>query len=161
MTTEFLTLFHGTQVAHATTIASNGLLASSHGRLGPAIYLTDNYEVAKSRAIQVCKGQGMVVLTVQVRVTAPPVDLKDQMDTTGTWSNQGKAIAKGQHPAWLGHAAFNEWAVRDATLCKVTNMTVVSSANMPLGAIQNPNLNVRILSGVVDGPIHCDTLTIG
>ncbi len=167
------TLYHGARAENLTSIATQGLIGGSNGRLGPnGIYLTDSKEVAAiisaHRTVQHTEDKdemggstpssnnNIVIFTVQVDISGC-VDLGTGNDGQGRWAASGKKIACGTHPAWLGLSAFKEYVVLEPGRCKITAVDIY---NCSVGAINNPNLDI-ITHGncCFNGPLVANTVT--
>ena len=111
-----LTLYHGTDGQNAVSILSGGLRASTVGRLGPGVYLTDDLDIAK--AVAAHKGCQFVV-TVKADV-GKAKDYGPGPTDAGWNANFDSATAT--HPPWPGvsQTVFTEFCIAD-----VARVTVV------------------------------------
>ena len=108
-----VTLYHASVYNNISSINSNGLRASTRGRLGQGVYLTTQSEaktIAKHRQKQNNQSKWVVF-----KVRADLGDCKDNgsnNDTRGLWENTHDSCV-GMHPGWEvpGMSAFREWCV--------------------------------------------------
>lgn len=167
-----LILYHGTKVENVPSIAATGLqlspgskhVTTESGRLGNGIYLTDDISVARAVSMSNHRGRGngQVVFVVEVKADSSVVQLGSANDHAGSWARGGAKIARGTHPVWSGVTStpFTEYVVTDPSLCKIVRLELVNA--VVTGPINNPSLDINVKGGgVFNGPVTCNTLTIG
>lgn len=160
-------LYHGTSSANAASIFNSGLRPGNgaegsledHGRLGSAVYMTDNPSVAEAialfRATQV-PGSGALVCTVEAELG----NIKDAGHAADAqWQSQGYHSCRSVHPAWVHGGSFTEIAVADARRLRLVAATI-------LGGTTHGDLNAPTdlyLDGnvTISGNINGHTVTIG
>jgi len=161
-----LTLWIGTLTGNVQSIVDSGFMPSSSGRLGPGIYLTDDFNVAKTVARHRGKGSNMIVLKVQVKVPRV-VELnvgsvpEERHDKNAQWAQKGDVAASGVHPAWLGLAPFKEWVVRDPLCCKVTDIFMLNGVlETGLQCRESERITLHVANNVtINGDIkNCNML---
>ena len=110
-------LYHGTDGANAASILGEGLRASTSGRLGAGVYLTDDKDVAK----QVARHRGLqFVVTVDVEIGT----VKDYGSgkTDAAWHGTFD-VATAMHQPWAGvQHSFKEYCIADATRVRVVEV---------------------------------------
>ena len=115
--TMHMTLYHGTDGANAASILGEGLRASTGGRLGAGVYLTDDKDAAK----QVARHRGLqFVVTVDVEIGT----VKDygSGNTDDTWHGTFD-VATAKHPPWAGvQHSFMEYCIADAKRVRVVRV---------------------------------------
>ncbi len=115
--TMHMTLYHGTDGANAASILGEGLRASTGGRLGAGVYLTDDKDAAK----QVARHRGLqFVVTVDVEIGT----VKDygSGNTDAAWHGTFD-VATAKHPPWAGvRHSFVEYCIADAKRVRVVRV---------------------------------------
>ena len=115
--TMHMTLYHGTNGANAASILGEGLRASTGGRLGAGVYLTDDKDVAK----QVARHRGLqFVVTVDVEIGT----VKDygSGNPNAAWHGTYD-VATALHPPWAGvQHSFMEYCIADANRVRVVRV---------------------------------------
>jgi hypothetical protein len=115
--TMHMTLYHGTNGANAASILGEGLRASTGGRLGAGVYLTDDKDVAK----QVARHRGLqFVVTVDVEIGTVKDYGSGNPDAAwhGTYD-----VATALHPPWAGvQHSFMEYCIADANRVRVVRV---------------------------------------
>ena len=120
-------LFHGTKCEHGGSIHTEGLQASTKGRLGPGVYLTTQKEALK---VAEHRGYGKSVYCIEVEVDVGHMKtLKGNGDDLrGSWSSHRYHTCKSHHPPGVGvlHYSFPEWCVKNPSRLKIVGVKQIS-----------------------------------
>lgn len=150
-------LYHGTRCSSFNGVATNGFLASGHGRLGPGVYFTTK-ECAQEIGQYRGSGTGFVVFRVEVNL-GRTAETGTGNDGAGSWANGGYNSAHGTHPAWVGLPPFPEWCVRNPGDCRVLSAEVI---NGTVSGCDNPALDIYVSGNcLVNGDVTCRNMYIG
>ena len=117
------TLYHGTRLSSIQGITYKSLQPSINGRLGPGIYFTDNFEIAKQISLRFDNELGGAVFECNVnRELVKELGDKNLV----AWQNEGYNSASALHPPWYGlnTGYFKEYCLKDPRKCSLKRVTV-------------------------------------
>ena len=115
-------LYHGTRLSSIKLISEEGLRPSTAGRLGPGIYVTDDFQVAETISLnRGQEGNGGAVFECKVNLR----HIKDLIRDTGSkWQNEGYDSAQTIHSSWYNTGEFTEFYLKDTSKCSIRKVTV-------------------------------------
>ena len=128
-------LYHGTRLSSIKGITSKGLQPSSSGRLGPGIYFTQNFDVAKRISLHRDERGGAVF---ECNVNLGRIKNLGKKNKRGLykWQDGEFDSARAIHPPWprINSNKFTEYCLKDPEKCTVTKVAISNAHDDGLGS---------------------------
>ena len=127
--------YHGTRLSSIKGISSKGLQPSTKGRLGPGIYFTDSFNVAKEISLHREAGEGGAVFECNVNLGKIKSLSKRDKTYLCTWRYEKYDSAKAIHPPWprINSKEFTEYCLKDPKNSSVRKLTITNVHDDGLG----------------------------